>query len=296
MTMTLARPAPLPFREGLPPHEVVAGMPQLGLHGLSEQWLLKECGHRHWLMLADLFGLPRPEFRDRDGNTLYATFTGLSLCDAHPERVAEHDTLRFDGRIRRVTRTRFQSEQCITAGGVPVARMAMVSAFLRRAVPGDNHSVERALPLRAAVEAPGPPAADSLAGLTHRFGRGRWEEHGGFRRSDRRRLDAVRITPCPHSEFNGAGFLYFASFQGFVDRAEWALFPDLSAGLVTAARDLFFYGNINPGDTLSVGLCGVRDGEDGRSHWFEIRRGCDDALIADAFTRRRPCCGAGGAR
>jgi hypothetical protein len=31
---------------------VVLGMPHLSLNGLSETWVLKECGHRHWFLLA----------------------------------------------------------------------------------------------------------------------------------------------------------------------------------------------------------------------------------------------------
>jgi len=33
------------------------GMPQLALAGLSESWLLMECGHRHWTLLERMLGV-----------------------------------------------------------------------------------------------------------------------------------------------------------------------------------------------------------------------------------------------
>ncbi len=291
-------------RPGLPEaplHEVVAGMPQLALHGLSENWLLKECGDRHWRMLADAFGLPQPAFRDRDGNRLYATFTGLSVTEARLDRVAEHDRLRFHGQVGRVSRTQYQSVQRVAVGDRRIATVAMVSAFLRRAVPGDNRSVLRALPHPFPLSlAPLSPAAGTVAAdpqaplpqLCQRFRREDWQDHRGFRRADRLPLgevaiDQIAIDPCPHRDFNGAGFLYFAAFQAFLDQAEWALFRARGPGLVTTGRDLFYYGNINPGDRLGIGLCGVRQDGDRLSHWFEIRRASDGARIAEGFTERR---------
>lgn len=285
-----APPTPGPSPRDAASEAVTLGMPHLSRNGLSENWLLKEAGHRHWLMLADALGLPVPAFRDRDGATLYATFTGLRISGGTLDRVAEHDRLRFGGRIARVSRTQYQSVQTVTVGGRPVATLTLLSIFLRRAVPGDNRSVLRALPH------PCPPmltdadiAADSLLPqLCQRFRRQDWHEHHGFNRADRQESASITIDPCPHGDFNGAGFLYFASFQSILDRAEWALFQEVSANAVTTDRDLFYHGNINPGDRLTVRLCGERrDDAAALSHWFEIRRNSDGARIADGFTTKR---------
>jgi len=282
--MLLALPLPAAT---IPASSITVGMPQLSRNGLSETWLLKEAGHRHWQMLADAFGLALPAFRDRDGATLYATFTGLSMTGADLDRVAEHDRLRFSGRIARVSRTQYQSVQHVTRDGHSVATLALLSIFLRRAVPGDNRSVLRALPHPSPPMLTDVPPGAPLAPLCQRFRREDWEEHRGFRRADRQRTLSVCVDPCPHGDFNGAGFLYFASFQTILDRAEWALFRDVSATLVSAERDLFYFGNINPGERLTVWLCGERRDETGLSHWFEIVRDSDGARIADAFTTRR---------
>ena len=52
-------PEPSPralMEQALFPH-VLLGMPHLAPTGLSETWLMKELGHRHWLMLARHLGM-----------------------------------------------------------------------------------------------------------------------------------------------------------------------------------------------------------------------------------------------
>ena len=45
----------------LEPHLLI-GMPHLTPHGLSETWLMKELGHRHWLMLTRDLGMDNADF------------------------------------------------------------------------------------------------------------------------------------------------------------------------------------------------------------------------------------------
>ncbi|MBY6260944.1 hypothetical protein EI613_03265 [Azospirillum sp. 412522] len=281
MAIALTRPA-RPKTDAPP---ITVGMPQLALHGLSESWLLKECGHRHWLMLAELFGQSLPDFRDSEGTTLYATFTGLSLSGARLDHVAEHDRLDIAGRIGRISRTQYLSVQTIHANGTPVATVTLQSIFLKRTVAGDNHSVLRALPHPAPRFVPVPAEESPFASLCQRFRRENWEEHRGFRR-DRRNPDSqVVVDPCPATDFNGAGFLYFASFPALMDRADWALERSAGTGWHTADREIFYYGNINPGDRLIVRRCGAGTGTgaDRRTRWFDILRESDGKRIADGF-------------
>ncbi|MFP5517266.1 MAG: Pnap_2097 family protein [Alphaproteobacteria bacterium] len=262
---------------------ITVGMPQLALNGLSEHWLLKECGHRHWLMLAELFGQPLPDFRDSEGATLYATFTGLSLAGARLDEVAEHDRLAIDGRIVRTSRTQYLSIQTVHANGRPVGTVTLQSIFLKRAVIDDNLSVLRALPYPATGVAPILQRDLPFAVLCQCFRRDDWEEHWGFRRTARQPDREVVIDPCPAADFNGAGFLYFASFPAILDRADWALERAAGMNWVTTDRDLFYYGNINPGDRVIVRRCGADDEADQRVRWFDILRESDGRRIADGF-------------
>src|SRR3984893_18149461 len=99
---------------------VVLGMPHLCLGGISETWLLKECGHRHWFLLAGAAGLATPDFRDPAGDPIYAAFLSVSVRDAAFETVREHDRLVFASALTRISRTRFMSVHRLAVSGRPI--------------------------------------------------------------------------------------------------------------------------------------------------------------------------------
>lgn len=272
----------------------VAGMPQLCPTGLSENWLLKECGHQHWLALARRQGRARPDFRDAGGRKAYAAFTAVRIRHAWLDRVAENDRLRVVSRCLPVGRSQHFGLHELQGRDGTHARVEMLSTFVRRERAGDNRSVVRAAVLAtdaAAPEADGERAALAACAL-QLAERGRALRSGqglpGFGLASERAapLREFRFQPCPHNDFNGADLLYFASFQAIVDRAEWAWFGT-TALPVLAERELAFYGNVNVGESLTVLLRGVQESRDELSHWCEVRRAGDGARLADVLTRKR---------
>ena len=111
-------------------------------------------------------------------------------------------------------------------------------------------------------------------------------------------LNRLVIDPCPAQDFNDADFLYFSSFQAFVDRAEWKFLRPMRPQLTTRQRDIVYHGNIEPGEHVTVTLRAVRhhDGgdnalHDGRlAHWCGVAREADGVPLADVFTSRGDCC------
>src|SRR5271154_7099613 len=99
---------------------IVLGMPHLSLGGLSETWLLRECGHRHWFGLARAAGRAVPDFRDAVGDPVYAAFVAVTVRDARFDAVGEHDELEFETRLTRVSRTRFMSVHRLRLRGRPI--------------------------------------------------------------------------------------------------------------------------------------------------------------------------------
>jgi len=115
----------------------------------------------------------------------------------------------------------------------------------------------------------------------------RWCTHLGFERSKAAVIDRFVIDPCPGQDFNGADFLYFASFQAFVDRAEWAFFRPAAPFPTTRRRDIVYRGNIDPGERVIASLLQVRWAETELGHWYRLERAQDNFAIADIFTLRR---------
>jgi probable biosynthetic protein (TIGR04099 family) len=267
------------------PASIVLGMPHLSLNGLSETWLLKECGHRHWFMLARAAGLDAPEFHDQAGEPIYAAFLAVSVRDAAFETAREHDALVFSSRLTRVSRTQLTSFHRLSARGRPIGEIAMTSTFVRRAERGRNHSIARAevsgLPPVGAA-----PNALAFAAQAAALRGDRWVTHLGFERQTVAVIDRFAIDPCPGQDFNGANFLYFASFQAFIDRAEWSFFRPTAPFPTTRRRDIIYRGNIDPGERVIASLLQFRRDDENLSHWYRLERAQDQAIIADVFTVR----------
>jgi probable biosynthetic protein (TIGR04099 family) len=263
---------------------IVLGMPHLCLGGLSETWLIRECGHRHWFQLARAAGRAVPDFRDAAGDPVYAAFVAVSVRDARFDAAGEHDELEFETRLTRVSRTRVMSVHRLRLRGRPVGEVVMTSVFVKRVEAGRNRSIAR-------VEVPGlpPVEADEFAddaAMVAELHRGRWKEHLGFTRADAVVLDRLVIDPCPAQDFNGADFLYFSSYQAFVDRAEWAWLRPVNPRATTRRRDIVYHGNIEPGDRVAIVLRALRRDESMIGHWCLIGRESDAAPLADVFTLR----------
>ncbi|WP_246793551.1 Pnap_2097 family protein [Burkholderia perseverans] len=274
-------------------HRYRAGMPQLGYTGLAENWLLKECGHRHWEALAAHAGRDAPDFVDDRGRRAYAAFVAIRVVLPAPSAIDENDAFEIALTLRRVGAVRHASEQRIVRGGVEVGSVTMLSTFVTRERAGSNRSVARArfAALGGALDEAGtlPEAVAALAS------RGRalrerdpaavpaWAQP--LAATDAGPIEAAEFLPCPNNDFNGADLLYFASFQAFVDRAEWQRHR-FARPPALVSRVLHFHGNLDLGDTLRVQpLAEQRDGARLR-HWCELVRGADGMKIADVITEK----------
>ncbi|MCW6510917.1 Pnap_2097 family protein [Lichenifustis flavocetrariae] len=262
------------------------GMPHLTACGLSETWLLKELGHRHWQLIAQASGLERPVFRDRAGDTVYAAFCGVAIRDARFDALREHDDLLIASDIARVSRTQFASRHHLSREGRALGVVEMLSVFVKRAAPGQNRSI-----VRVAVAGLGQmPLRPEFTDLTTRVPSlrgGDWTEHFGFRADDAEVLESTTILPCPSQDFNGAGLLYFSSFQSAVDRLEWATFGARYPALTTTARDIVYHGNVDIGEPIIVALCGLRETADHLDHWCRLTATRDGRVLADVFSKRK---------
>ncbi|WP_309796724.1 Pnap_2097 family protein [Inquilinus ginsengisoli] len=276
-----AEPAAPPSRSD----RILLGMPHLSGNGLSEIWLLKELGHRHWLLLAESAGRPAPDFRDEAGQPVYAAFCALSIEDANFAAARANDRLRITSSLARLSRTQMSSRHHLAIEDRPIGVVTMISTFVRRAPDGGNHTVAR-----VAIEGLPPvgegTSASKLAGLAAGFRAGRVERHMGFDLHRESELGTWTFNPCPSLDFNGAGFLYFASFVVMVDRAEWRFEPVLARAVATVRRDVFFYGNVDRCETVTACLLARREPTGALIHHCRLRRGSDGAVIGDVFTTR----------
>jgi probable biosynthetic protein (TIGR04099 family) len=258
---------------------VLLGMPHLALNGLSETWLLKELGHRHWLQLARMTGRAVPSFRDVQGHVVYAAFRSVAIAGADFGRAREHDILNIRTALSRISRTQILSRHTLDIDGLPIGEVTMVSVFVHRNGGSSNHSVAR-------VEIDGLPAVEAdnaYPGLPTRHRERRGLDSAAVPPAASKRWDFM---PCPSQDFNGAGFLYFTSFPAFVDRAEWAIDPEIAREAVTRQREITYYANLDPGEAVALHLAGTARSADSWQHHCWIERLSDGMRLADIYTEK----------
>lgn len=222
--------------------QLVAGMPELNACGLSETWLQRIGGAQHWFALAQALGQPSDRWVDTRGRRVYAAFGWLHLREAQLDLCREGQALRLNSRLRWLGRSHAWSHHRLASGGIEMAQLDMLSVFVSRHHAGDNHSVRRADMAEAVVDDPTPDTVALLGRLRQ------------WRQASATRPPAVRswrTTPCPRSDFNGAGLLYFPSFTALADRAMWH-WGLLGVHSTVLGRECLFLGNVGLGESIDV--------------------------------------------
>jgi probable biosynthetic protein (TIGR04099 family) len=133
--------------EAAPPLTSVArhtlGMPHLCVNGLSENWLWKELGHRHWGLIAEAFGRGASGFGPSDEPPIYAAFRNIALRDGDLASVGENDALDVLSTVTHLSGSRVVSRHVAVCQDRLIADVEMTSVFVRRRAEGKNRSVAR---------------------------------------------------------------------------------------------------------------------------------------------------------
>nr|WP_281437467.1 Pnap_2097 family protein [Rhizobium bangladeshense] len=231
---------------------ILLGMPHLNPFGLSETWLMKELGHRHWLMLALEMDMDDAGFRTPDGREAYAAICATSLKHAHLELAKANDVLVVHSSMSQVSRTQHASIHHVSIGVGLIAVVEILSAFVARAKDGDNRSLTK---MGLAASQAQPRFPNSLAAAAAAFRRGQPDVTSDIGLEEFRTVKSTTIRPSIQEEFNGAGLLYFANFQALATRAIEEVRPPSRL----MRREVFFHGNIDPSEAIELTIRASRD-------------------------------------
>ncbi len=219
------------------------GMAQLSLGGLSEQWVLRFCGDRHWALIAKALGQRSAVFRAADGRPVYAAFCTTSLRFHTLSQPLLGQDARIVSGLFAVSDTRTGSRHQVVVAGKVVAELSMISTFVSHDASGSNTRIFRNTVLG---DMQLPPAE---AGLTQLDGQAR-DTAREFRRYAPDPAQAVHSErPTPSLDFNALGLLYFPTFSRIAETAAYSGAPRSGPVL---RRDVVYLGNINQGDTVYV--------------------------------------------
>lgn len=177
----------------------VLGMPHLCPSGLSENWLWKELGHRHWGLIATAFGRAEAGFGPAGEPPVYAAFRRISLQGGDLGAVCENDALDVRSTVTYLSETRVVSRHVAACRDRLVADVEMTSVFVRRQTEGANRSIarvriegrRRTMPAFGAMPAQ-PPSTEHASS-------------GAITALDERELGTLVVDPCPHLTLTGPG-------------------------------------------------------------------------------------------
>ncbi|HEV2956152.1 MAG TPA: Pnap_2097 family protein [Xanthobacteraceae bacterium] len=253
-------------------------MPQMAMGGLSESWVFKEFGDIHWSILAK--GLKRPShlLQDSNGERLYATFTRIQLnATCALESFRENESVQFDARMSRYGGGMYFSD-ATASGESGAVRARLASSFSKAETQESNTSLIKGVP-----ELPPDFNVPALAELPE------------FARDYRARRSANlgdAIFECeyeiiPSYDINGVGLLYFAAYPIINDIcATRHAGRSFATQYSTVHRDVFYYGNSDPDDTLLFRLHRWTADDDTVEMESSIGRKSDGNLIAQVVTRK----------
>ena len=219
--------------------QIILGMAQLSPFGVSEQWLLRHCGDRHWSLIADAIGSSMA-FRDDDGHPVYAAFCATSVRFQGIAVLGE--TALTTSAIFQVAPQRVGSTHTVIGANGVLATVQMITCFLRHDERGSNRSLLRSN-LRGLEDLPKPPQAFFAFSEASRK----------IARDARAELKAAPIfdyTPNPTLDFNAVGLLYFPTFSQIAELAA----PTQGV----ERRDVVYLGNVDLGESVSVSKSGRR--------------------------------------
>lgn len=228
------------LEQGLHP-QILLGMPHLTPFGLARTWLLKELGHRHWLLLALRLGLDNADFRTPQDEEAYAAITALRV-DARLSQASANAILTIKSDLYSVSNARMESVHRLAIDGMDIGSVVLQSVFVARTGMG-NSSIRRALVRHFLMD-----GVVNQGLLTEDIAELRlWNDPSSFERE-------MIFHPCLFEEFNGAGLFYFAEFAALVSHAFDAWEGNAAAKRLDTRLSMLFFRNIEAGEALRIGL------------------------------------------
>ena len=219
-------------------------MPKMALTGLGEPWLFRELGDLHWMLILDFLQTASSQVTDEAGDRLYATITRCKI-DFTPSlfHFKENTPLDIRSRLERYGSSVFFSQNAFQGAPGMSGHATVMSTFAKYGERGKNTSLIKGSPTLPIPEAVPPMEKISDFGFEYRTRRAAPPPDTVLFECD------YEILP-PH-DINGVGLLYSAAYPTIYDLClERHEGKGFLMGHSTAGKDLFYFANSEPTETL----------------------------------------------
>jgi probable biosynthetic protein (TIGR04098 family) len=227
--------------------QFMAGLPQLDVHTLSEDWALMTGLENHWRLLAESLGLRPSRWIDTQGDRMYGAVIALSTRFDLDDVVLEDDEIIAETTISSIRKPHALSRTEFFVDGKAKAHVDLLTSFIKRQQKGSNKKFSKVRDLWTAENMNIGPI-DDLLDRHHRL-KSHHDDGNIVQETEVNRIQ----------DFNTADFMYFKNFVRFAKAAEWKENRGASPRL-NEARECYFYGNADDGQLLhtKVGRSGDR--------------------------------------
>jgi probable biosynthetic protein (TIGR04098 family) len=270
-------------------------MPQLAMGGLSEFWLLKEIGRRHWEHVFAHLGVSPTEFCHSDGSRIYPTFARIRFSASKPlRRFQENELLDIASvRFKRAAGYSFSEFEIKSAESHLITTEALSIDARRR---GKGNGLARTASQQPPQELLAEPLWVEFDQAKREFAASRDTTglNGG-----RKRVHEYIHEINPYYEVNGVNLLYFAAHPIIANLAERDLakrnhaeYTNWAFTYSTVSCDVFFFRNCNLTDRVR---CRIEYSDLDDASWLDqgavvsrvaLHRASDGKLMSVVQTRK----------
>ena len=274
-------------------------MPQMANSSLSENWLLKYLGDYHWQLLSKAFNLKSSDFKDQNGNRLYATFVRISYTNSNMEYFWENDVLDFVGSIDSYGKDTFISSIDGINQRDSFSRISSKLMTVFSVREASNNSIHKGIPKILSHKINElqkvPLFLNEYRLLNKNLLASLETQHHTFNTTDKIIIKA-EYQINPYYDINGVGLLYFAAYPIIADSCLFNI-PNLFDSVIhdqvkyiditlykTVFRDIFYFANCNSTDKIIVELNSIETNYEKIYLSVTLRRNSDNKIIAKIFT------------
>lgn len=223
-----------------------AGLPQLDIHTLSEDWALATALENHWIVLARSMGLKPSDWLDSQGDRMYGAVIHLSTAFDLDAPLREDDAFAAETEFLSIRKPHALSVTRFSVDGAVKAEVRLLTSFIKRKVRGSNKKFAKVREIWTAEDMNGELVDAAL------------DEHHAMKSHPVEAPVAMDYEVNRIQDFNTADFLYFKNFVRIAKAAEWRQNRGNPTRL-NSARAVWYFGNVEDGDHVLAHV--ARDGD-----------------------------------
>ncbi|AXQ95444.1 hypothetical protein LV780_18560 [Cereibacter azotoformans] len=223
-----------------------AGLPQLDIHTLSEDWALATSLENHWILLARSMGLKPSEWLDSQGDRMYGAVIHLTTSFDLADPLREDEAFAADTRFLAIRKPHALSSTRFLVDGKEKAEVRILSSFIKRKVRGSNKKFAKVRDIWTAEDLDGARIDAEL------------ERHHAMKSLPVEGVLAMDYEVNRIQDFNTADFLYFKNFVRIAKASEWRENRG-KAPRLNSRREVWYFGNVEDGERVLAHVARASD-------------------------------------